>query len=270
MRGLFPAFLACAAAGWGLVTQALAMPTVSIPDFKNEVANVPWWSASVSSQLADALANELAATGGIQVVERQNLKAVLSEQELVELGIVQSTEDETGQKKMTGAQYIVLGRVNAYEAGVETSQEGRSSSFLGFGGSKTVSEDKAYIAIDLRVVDSETGQVVGFRTVEGKAKDTATVQTRERSLAPLSGLVGGVTGATGTGSAVLDAAGTFSSSESSVEEKKTPVAKAIRAALIEASNYVDCILVRQDQCVEEYASKDDARRERTLDVLELD
>ena len=47
-----------------------ARPTVSVPDFKNEVAKISWWSASVSTQLTDALANELAATGGLQVVER--------------------------------------------------------------------------------------------------------------------------------------------------------------------------------------------------------
>jgi len=249
--------------------QALGMPTVSVPDFKNEVANVPWWSATVSTQLADALSNELAATGGLQVVERQNLQAVLSEQEMVELGIVSPGEGpDSGQ--MTRAQYLILGRVNAYEAGVETKAEGSSRSFLGFGGRQTVSESKTYIAIDLRVVDSTTGEVVGFRTVEGRATDTAKIQNRGGSLAPVTGLIGDVTGATGLGSAALGAAGSFSYSEESAETQRTPVAKAIRAALIAASNYVDCILVKQDQCIEEYAAKDAARREGALDVLELD
>ena len=253
--------------------QALGAPTVSVPDFKNEVANIPWWSASVSTQLADALANELAATGGLQVVERQNVQAVLSEQEMAELGIVRPVEEseqsaQSGQ--MTGAQYVILGRVNSYQADVEEKSEGSSSSFLGFGSTQAAYEAKAYIAIDLRVVDTTTGVIVGSRTVEGTAKDTAEVEARGGSLAPLAGLIGSATNATGGGAIALGVIGSFSQSEVSAEKKQTPVGKAIRAALIEASNYVDCVLVRQDRCLTEYAVKDAGRRQRTLDVLELD
>ena len=253
--------------GW-----ASARPTVSVPDFKNEVTNIPWWGANTSTQLADALANELAASGGLQVVERQNVQAVLSEKEMAELGITRPAAGSapSGGGRMTAAQYFILGRVNAYEAGIETKEEGRSSSFLGFGGGEATSEAKAYIAIDLRVVDSTTGEVIGVRTVEGTAKDTVEARSRGGSLAPLADLVGEATGATGAGSVVLDVLGTFSYGEESVETKQTPVAKAVRAALIAGSNYVDCILVRQDRCIQEYAAKDASRRQKTLDVLELD
>ena len=250
--------------------QALGAPTVSVPDFKNEVANIPWWSASVSTQLADALANELAATGGLQVVERQNVQAVLSEQEMAELGIVRPAEESAQSGQMTGAQYVILGRVNSYQADVEEKSEGSSSSFLGFGSTQAAYEAKAYIAIDLRVVDTTTGVIVGSRTVEGTAKDTAEVEARGGSLAPLAGLIGSATNATGGGAIALGVIGSFSQSEVSAEKKQTPVGKAIRAALIEASNYVDCVLVRQDRCLTEYAVKDAQRRQRTLDALELD
>ena len=64
-------------------------PTVSVPEFKNTVTQPTWWwQGSVAQDLAAALANELSATGDLQVVERSNLKQVLSEQELAELGIV--------------------------------------------------------------------------------------------------------------------------------------------------------------------------------------
>ncbi|MXZ83189.1 MAG: penicillin-binding protein activator LpoB [Synechococcus sp. SB0666_bin_14] len=248
--------------------QALGAPTVSVPDFKNEVANIPWWSASVSTQLADALANELAATG-VQFVERQHVQEVLSEQELAEFGIVRPSEESAQSGQMTGAQYLILGRVNAYEAEVEEKAKGESTSFLGFGSTQAAYEAKAYIAIDLRVVDTTTGVVVGSRTVEGTAKDTAEVEARGGSLAPLAGLIGSATNATGGGAIALGVIGSFSQSEVSAEKKQTPVGKAIRAALIEASNYVDCVLVRQDRCLTEYAVKDAERRQRTLDVLEL-
>ena len=90
MKGRATAFLSSCFVGMGLlVTSAvIAGPTVSVPDFKNQVGQLRWWSPRVSSQLADALSNELSAAGGLTVVERQNTKAVLSEQELAELGIV--------------------------------------------------------------------------------------------------------------------------------------------------------------------------------------
>ena len=242
---------------------SLAMPTVAVPDFKNEVANIPWWSASVSSQLADVLANELVAAGGLQVVERQNLKTVLSEQELAELGITRPEQGaESGQ--MTRAQYLVLGRVNAYEAGVEQKTKTRTSSFLGFGGGKGAAEAKAYVAIELRVVDTTTGEIVAARTVEGTATDTAQVEKKGGSLAPLAGIIGQATDAQGLGAAVLGVVGSYNYSGGESETRKVPVAKAIRAALIEGSNYVSCVLVSKGRCDQ------DSRRKSTLDILDLE
>ena len=81
---------------------AQAKPTISVPSFKNET-NWWWWKSSTSQELGDALSNELSATGNFKVVERQKLDAVLSEQELAELGL---TRKGTGAKRgeLTGAQ----------------------------------------------------------------------------------------------------------------------------------------------------------------------
>ena len=94
---------------------------------------------------------------------------------------------------MTGAQYIVLGRVTGYEDGVQTKQSGGGVRFLGFGGNKSTLESKAYFSIDLRVVDSSTGEVIGSRTVEGRATSTAKQKSSGGSLLPLAGLIGGAT-----------------------------------------------------------------------------
>ena len=247
---------------------SIAGPTVSVPDFKNEVGQLAWWSPRVSRQLADALSNELSAAGGLTVVERQNVKAVLSEQEMAELGIVRKNDRAAKSGQMTGSQYVILGRVSGYENNVETKQSGSGMRFLGFGGSKDVAETKAYVSLDLRIVDTTTGEVVGYKTVEGRAKNTAQVKGSGGSLAPLAGLVGGLTGAGGAYG--LAAAGTFGYNESSSETKKTPASKAVRAALIAASDYVSCVLVRKDQCLDDYARGDVQRRQNTLDVLEMD
>lgn len=240
-----------------------------MPDFKDGVG-FPWWNPRVSRQLADALANELNAAGGLSVVERQNIKAVLSEQELAELGIVRKDSKAAQSGKMVGAQYIILGRISGFQNNVETKKSGGGMNFLGFGGSKTVAESKTYVSMDLRIVDSSTGEVVGSRTVEGRATNTAKVKGSGGSLAPLAGLVGGLTGASGGAAYGLAAAGTFNYSESSSETSTTPQAKAIRAALIAGSNYVSCVLVKRDSCVENYDREEKVRRSNTLDVLQLE
>lgn len=52
---------------------------------------------------------------------------------------------------------------------------------MGFGGSKTVAEAKAYVSLDLRVVDTTTGEVVGCKTVEDRAK----IQPKKKDLVAL-------------------------------------------------------------------------------------
>ena len=249
--------------GW-----ASARPTVAVPDFKNEVANVPWWNASVSTQLADALANELVASGGLQVVERQNLQAVLSEQEMAELGITGPMQGSLGSGQMTRAQYLILGQVSGYEAGVEIKENENSRSFLGFENREGVAEAKTYVAIDLRIVDSATGAILGSTTVEGTATDTAQVNQQGGSLEPLATVIGDTIGEErGAGALLLGVAKTFSWNEGSSDSKKVPAAQAIRAALVAGSNYVDCILVQQGPCLHEYAAKDAERRRRTQGIL---
>ncbi len=266
---MFPLVLAVlmgSLGGW-----ASARPTVAVPDFKNEVANVPWWNTSVGTQLADALANELMVSGGLQVVERQNLQAVLSEQEMAELGIVKPTEGSFGSGQMRRAEYLILGQVSAYEADVEIRENENSQSFLGFGNREGVAEAKAYVAIDLRIVDSTTGSILGSTTVEGTATNTTQMNRRTGSLEPLATVIGDATGAEqGAGALLLGVAKTFNYTEDSSESDRVPAAKAIRAALIAGSGYVDCILVQQNQCRHRYAARDAARRESTQGILKLD
>ena len=45
---------------------------------------------------------------------------------------------------------------------------------------------------------------------------------------------------------------------------------AIRAALIEITDYLDCVMVRQDGCEAEYDAKESRRREKTKGALDLD
>ena len=121
-------------------------PTVSVPDFKNTVTQPAWWwQGPVATDLAAALANELQATGTLQVVERSNLGAVLSEQELAELGIVRKGPTAARKDQMTGARYIVLGTVTSHDSNVEEKSSGSNFGLMGFGTNQQQLETKDYV-----------------------------------------------------------------------------------------------------------------------------
>ncbi|UJJ51774.1 MULTISPECIES: CsgG/HfaB family protein [Rhodanobacter] len=138
---------------------------------------------------------------------------------------------------ITGPQYPVTGSVAAYTE--DTSNTG-GLNIAGFrvGGGKS----KAYVAIDLRVVDAETSEVVYSRTVEGRSSNGGV---------NLRGYVSGV-------------GGDFA------HAKKTPASKAVRAALIEATDYLDCTMVKRDGCEARYQQKQQRRRQGSKDTLDLD
>jgi len=246
-------------------------PTVSVPEFRNSVTQAWWWQGPVAEDLAAALANELQAAGDLQVVERRNLRQVLSEQELAELGIVRKGPTAARSGQMTGARYIVLGTITAYERGVAGQSSGSRMSLLGIGGSSQRQETQDYVAIDIRVVDSTTGEIVGARTVEGRATNTAESRSSGVSLAPAAGLaILGIPGLSRGGKAAIGAAGTFNYGSSSAEVQRTPVGQALRAALVDASDYVSCVLVPKGGCEARFAAQEQRRRERTRSVLQLD
>jgi curli biogenesis system outer membrane secretion channel CsgG len=249
-----------------------ARPTVSVPDFKNTVTpSTWWWQGPVATDLAHALANELQATGDLQVVERQNLGAVLSEQEMAELGLVRKGATAARKGQLTGARYIVLGTVTSFDSGV--GEKGSSSNFglLGFGNNKQQLETQDYVAIDVRVVDSTTGEVVGARTVEGRASNVAAAQQKGVSLLPAAaGALLLFPNMGRTGQVLTGAAGTLNFGNSSSEVQRTPPAKALRAALINASDYVACVLAPRGNCLARYAAQDQQRRDRTGGVLRLE
>lgn len=252
--------------------QPAGRPSVSVPAFKNTVTQPTWWwQGPIADDLAAALANELQGTGTLQVVERKQLKDVLSEQELAELGIVKKGPDAARKGQMRGARYIVLGTLTSYETNVEQKQAGSSFGLLGFGKRNQEVETKDYVAIDIRVVDSSTGEVIGSRTVEGRASNTASASSSGVNLLPAAGLALWMAPNMGrTGQALTGAAGTLNFGNNQSQAQRTPAAKAIRAALIDASDYVSCVLVPQGDCLARFEQQDQQRRQRTRGVLQLE
>jgi curli biogenesis system outer membrane secretion channel CsgG len=213
-----------------------AKPTLGVAEFKNDTS-AGWWSGGVGRELAGMLANELAGTGKFKVVEREKLDNVLEEQDLGDSGrISKSTGAKIG--KLTGAQYIVVATLSAFESDVKSTGGGVSFRGVSLGGKK----EDAYLAVDLRVIDTTTGEVEFTRTVEARASS--------------NGLnVGLYRG--GFGGALSN-------------ESKTPTGKAIRAVLMEISEYLACAMVDQGDCMDEYDQKESSRRAKTKKAIKLD
>lgn len=212
-------------------------PVVAVAEFQNDSA-AGWWRGGVGRELGSMLANELAATGNFRVVEREKLGAVLSEQDLAAAGRVRSgTGAATGE--LTGAQYLIMGTVSAYEENTASTGGGVSFRGISLGGKRS----EAYLAVDLRVVDASTGEVAFSRTVEGRSSGGGV------SVGVFRGGFGG----------------------SLANERNTPAGKAIRAALVEITDYLSCAMVQQSRgCEAEYQEKENRRRDSNRRGLRLD
>ena len=213
-----------------------AKPVLGVAEFTNETS-AGWWYGGVGRDLADMLTNELVGTEKFKVVERAKLGPVLEEQDLAASGRVSKS---TGAKigKLTGAQYLVLANLSAFEENVKGTGGGVSFRGISVGGKK----EDAYLAVDLRVVNTTTGEVEFTRTVEARASSGGL------NVGLYRGGFGGNLG----------------------KYEKTPTGKAIRAVIMEISEYLACAMVDQDDCIAEYKAKEGARREKTKKAIKLD
>jgi len=211
-------------------------PVVAVKEFHNETS-AAWWYGGAGRDLADMLTNELQATGKFKLVEREKLGSILDEQDLADSGRIKKG---TGAKigKLTGAQYIITGSLSAYQEDVASTGGGLSFRGISVGGKK----ESAYLAVDLRVIDTTTGEVELVRTVEGRSS--------------------------GGGVAVGLYRGGFGGNLA--KQNKTPAGKAIRAAIVEISDYLSCAMVDKGNCMAEYDQKESARREKTKKAIKLD
>jgi curli biogenesis system outer membrane secretion channel CsgG len=213
-----------------------AKPSMGVAEFQNDTS-AGWWTGGVGRDLAGMLTNELAGTGKFKMVERQKLDAVLEEQDLADSGRINK---KTGAKigKLTGAQYLVVATLSSFETDVKGTGGGLSFRGISVGGKK----EDAYLAVDLRVIDTTTGEVEFTRTVEARASS--------------GGLSVGLY------------RGGFGGNLSKYEN--TPTGKAIRAVIMEISEYLACAMVDQGDCMDEYKAKESARREKTKKAIKLD
>jgi len=212
-------------------------PRIGVLRFTNHVGSLSWWNGSVADELQDMLASELVSEGSFQVLERNEINAVFGEQDLSASGRV-SHDTIVKMKRLKGAKYLIAGTVSAWE---ESGSKGGGISFKGIslGGKK----DKTYIAVDVKVIDTETGEIYDARTIEASAKGSA--------------IHAGVT----TGDLSLHGG----------EAKKTPAGQAIRACIVYIAEYLSCSLVegKNAPCMQKWNEMDSRRKDKTKSSIDL-
>lgn len=208
-------------------------PIIGVLKFQDETGAM-FMQGGVGRALTTMLTNELSARPSLTIVERQKLRAVLEEQNLSASGMVSvATSIQIG--KLTGAEYLITGTITSFENQVETKTK---RGFMGYGGGVESISHGGYLAVDLRVIDTTTGEIRYSRTIEGRTapNENSNVQTHSAGIAGLE-----------TG----------------------PDSRAVRAAVIEIVDYLECAMVKRDACISEFELKEKARVERTRQAIKI-
>jgi len=213
-------------------------PRIGVIRFTNN-SHASWWHGGTGSELQDMLIAELASTNSFSIMERNELDKVIGELKLGESGLVDPAT-KSALSKLKGVKYLIAGTVSSFEHNTSGSDAGVS--FMGFnvGGKK----ESAYLAVDVKLIDVETGEIVESKTIEANSSGGGI---------RVSGSVLGMSGGLG-------------------KQEKTPTGKAIRGCVVHVADYLECRLTKEadDSCRKEYAQKEQKRREKTRKSIDLD
>jgi curli biogenesis system outer membrane secretion channel CsgG len=137
---------------------------IAVTKFENKVRGV-YGNWNLGEGFGEMLTTELMNTGRFIVVERQALQDVIGEQELGQAGLVKQ-ESAAKVGELLGAQIIVRGVVSEFD--IAESGGGGGIGIRGFRlGVKT---SNARVAVDIRLIDSTTGQVLYSHNAAGHAE----------------------------------------------------------------------------------------------------
>jgi len=172
--------------------------------------------AGYAEGLKDMLTTALVQSKRYRVLERQNIDSVKSEIALQEDGYTDDSGVQRGNVK--GADISVIAAITGFDPGTK----GASGSVGGLLGKKAGAllgavsggYKKSSMAMDIRIVDTATTEVLAATRVEGVATDVN-----------IGGALGALTGVGSLGGSL----GAFAS---------TPMEKAIRTCIYEATKYI--------------------------------
>ncbi len=197
-----------------------ALPPYNGPKARIAVANFDVKAAKatgeIGSGLREMLVTALVNSHRFRVVERQDLKAVMKEQELSVSGAAAGTSQvKTGAIKT--ADLIIAAAVTEFEpnatgGGAGMGADGSVAKGI-LGGLIGGMLNKAHMALDIRIIDTSTSEVIAATRVEGEASNIG------------GSVVAGFLGSWGLGGGLS-------------MYKNTPMEKAIRVCIIKAVNYI--------------------------------
>ncbi|MCU0651045.1 MAG: hypothetical protein MUC52_02290 [Candidatus Omnitrophica bacterium] len=145
---------------------------IALADFDIKAAKA---RRDIGTGLREMLITTLVNSNRFSVVERQALKAAMLEQELSASGAASAGGPQRG--KIKTADLIITAAVTEFEPhSVKTRAAAVSGhSFEGaiIGGIIAGSMNKAHMALDIRVIDTSTSEVLSAARVQGKASDFA-------------------------------------------------------------------------------------------------
>jgi curli biogenesis system outer membrane secretion channel CsgG len=147
---------------------------IAVMPFDVKVSRAGAIGSGMSDMLADALVN----TNRFIVLERQNVKDVMAEQDFGRSGRVKK-ETAPAVGEIEGAQLLIRGAVTTFEPEC-------SGGTLAVVGVK-----RACVSINMRIVDAKTGRVLNATTVDGSAMTAGVGLTANVSTMPLPLGLGG-------------------------------------------------------------------------------
>lgn len=158
------------AAGPAWAAEAYRGPkqTISVLEFENLVEGV-YGSAALGEGMTAILTTELVESGRFIVLDRENLRPILKEQELAMTGLV-NEQTAVATAGMAGAQFFIKGAVTEFnpEAGGGGVSLGYRQAQVGH------TSRRAHVGIDVRLVDNATGQIFAAYTATAEARQGST------------------------------------------------------------------------------------------------
>jgi curli biogenesis system outer membrane secretion channel CsgG len=187
---------------------------IAVADFDVKAAKA---TGEIGTGLREMLLTAMVNSNRFSVLERQQLSAVMQEQELSASGAAQQGAGGPQRGKIKTADLIVTAAVTEFEPAAS----GGSAGIGGGGGVASgvlggllgAAMNKSHMAMDIRIVDTSTSEVLASTRVQGQASDVA------------GGFMMGFMGSWALGGGL----GAYAN---------TPMEKAIRICIIEAVRYI--------------------------------
>jgi len=189
---------------------------VAIADFEVKAAQATY---EIGTGLREMLVTALINSSRFSVVERQALAAVMQEQELSSSGAAQTGVGGPQRGKIKTADLVISAAVTEFEpqasgGGIGIGGGGGVGHGIGIlGGILGASMNKSHMAMDLRIIDVSTSEILASTRIQGQASDLGG--------AIMTGFLG--SWALGGGLSMYS---------------NTPMEKAIRVCIIEAVRYI--------------------------------